>query len=122
MSRPSRNRATNRSTIDDVRLPAPASARFLALADLRAAGNTSAACPHLSEARLTFDVNPPPDCQDCPRLADFRQANRAQFRDELTARLLAFRDPRGRLLIVGRARALRRADRTGRQFTGEYAG
>jgi uracil-DNA glycosylase len=71
---------------------------------------------------LTFDVNPPPDCQDCPRLADFRQANRAQFPDWFNAPVPSFGDPRARLLIVGLAPGLRGANRTGRPFTGDYAG
>jgi uracil-DNA glycosylase family 4 len=71
---------------------------------------------------LTFDLNPPRDCPDCPRLLEFRQANRAQFPDWFNAPVPSFGDSQARLLIVGLAPGLRGANRTGRPFTGDYAG
>jgi uracil-DNA glycosylase family 4 len=71
---------------------------------------------------LTFDLNPPRDCQDCPRLAEFRQANREEFPAWHNAPVPSFGDPQARLLIIGLAPGLRGANRTGRPFTGDYAG
>jgi len=65
---------------------------------------------------------PPLDCGLCPRLAEFRAANRAQFPDWHNAPVPAFGGDRARLLIVGLAPGLRGANRTGRPFTGDWAG
>jgi uracil-DNA glycosylase family 4 len=71
---------------------------------------------------LAFDVSPPSDCQDCPRLAAFRRANRIQFPDWANAPVASWGDKDARLLVVGLAPGLRGANRTGRPFTGDYAG
>ena len=65
---------------------------------------------------------PPPDCDLCARLADFRLANRARFADWHNAPVASFGDPAARLLVVGLAPGLRGANRTGRPFTGDHAG
>ena len=62
------------------------------------------------------------DCALCPRLAEFRAANRASFADWHNAPVPAFGGLDARLLIVGLAPGLRGANRTGRPFTGDYAG
>lgn len=67
-------------------------------------------------------VEPGPDCPLCPRLAAFRAANRKAFPDWHNAPVASFGDPNGRLLIAGLAPGLRGANRTGRPFTGDYAG
>jgi uracil-DNA glycosylase family 4 len=67
-------------------------------------------------------TEPGRDCPLCPRLAAFRQAQRAAFRDWHNAPVPAFGGEEGRLLIVGLAPGLRGANRTGRPFTGDYAG
>ncbi len=66
--------------------------------------------------------DPPADCADCPRLADFRAGNRAKFPDWHNAPVPAFGGLDARLLIVGLAPGLRGANLTGRPFTGDYAG
>jgi uracil-DNA glycosylase family 4 len=71
---------------------------------------------------LAFDVSPPPDCQDCPRLAEYRRANRARFPDWSNAPVASFGAGEARLAVVGLAPGLRGANRTGRPFTGDYAG
>jgi uracil-DNA glycosylase family 4 len=71
---------------------------------------------------LAFDIGPPSDCQDCPRLAEFRRANRAQFPDWHNAPVPSFGPADARLAIIGLAPGLRGANRTGRPFTGDYAG
>lgn len=67
-------------------------------------------------------VNPPSDCPLCPRLAAFRAENRRQFPDWFNAPVPNFGNDAPRLLIVGLAPGLRGANRTGRPFTGDYAG
>lgn len=62
------------------------------------------------------------DCPLCPRLADFRRANRAAFADFFNAPVPSFGPEDARLLIVGLAPGLKGANRTGRPFTGDYAG
>jgi uracil-DNA glycosylase family 4 len=71
---------------------------------------------------VAFDASPPEDCQDCPRLARFRQANRAAHPGWRNAPVESFGDSDARLLIVGLAPGLSGANRTGRPFTGDYAG
>lgn len=65
---------------------------------------------------------PAPDCPLCPRLVEFRSANRMAFPDWHNAPVPSFGDPAARLLIVGLAPGLRGANRTGRPFTGDFAG
>jgi uracil-DNA glycosylase len=61
-------------------------------------------------------------CTVCPRLAGFladvRSANLAYFARPVPP----FGDPHARLLIVGLAPGMHGANRTGRPFTGDYAG
>jgi len=52
----------------------------------------------------------------------FRQANRAALPDFHNAPVAAFGGLDARLLVVGLAPGLRGANRTGRPFTGDYAG
>jgi uracil-DNA glycosylase family 4 len=65
---------------------------------------------------------PPPACALCPRLAQFRRANRETCKDYFNNPVPSFGDPQGRLLILGLAPGLHGANRTGRPFTGDYAG
>ncbi len=65
---------------------------------------------------------PSHDCPLCPRLVAFRQENRRTFPDWFNAPVPSFGDANARLLIVGLAPGLRGANRTGRPFTGDYAG
>ncbi len=65
---------------------------------------------------------PPKDCALCPRLAAFREANRAQYPDYFNNPVPGFGSAHARLLIVGLAPGLHGANRTGRPFTGDYAG
>ncbi|WP_119168295.1 uracil-DNA glycosylase [Algihabitans albus] len=67
-------------------------------------------------------LTPEPDCARCPRLADFRDANRAAYPDFFNRPVPSFGPLDARLLIVGLAPGLRGANRTGRPFTGDFAG
>jgi uracil-DNA glycosylase len=62
------------------------------------------------------------DCPLCPRLAEFRAQARAKQPDWHNAPVDSFGDPDARLLIVGLAPGMQGANRTGRPFTGDYAG
>src|SRR5579862_3984428 len=64
----------------------------------------------------------PHDCPLCPRLVQFRSTNRTKYPDYFNDPVPGFGDRRGRLLIVGLAPGLHGANRTGRPFTGDYAG
>ena len=65
---------------------------------------------------------PAADCGLCPRLVAFRHANAAAFPDWHNAPVPSFGPANARLLIVGLAPGLRGANRTGRPFTGDFAG
>lgn len=65
---------------------------------------------------------PPRDCPRCPRLAAFRQACRTEYPDWWNAPVPAFGDPAGWLAIIGLAPGKHGANRTGRPFTGDFAG
>src|SRR6201994_551018 len=68
-------------------------------------------------------AEPPRDCQLCPRLASFRAANRIKFPDYFNNPVPTFAAPHDvRLLIAGLAPGLQGANRTGRPFTGDWAG
>lgn len=66
--------------------------------------------------------NPSRDCPRCARLVAFRNAQRALHREWFNAPVPSFGDFGGQLLIVGLAPGLKGANRTGRPFTGDYAG
>lgn len=69
---------------------------------------------------------PPRDCPLCPRLAEFRDETAAAHPDWFNGAVPSFGardgDDSVRLLIVGLAPGLQGANRTGRPFTGDYAG
>ncbi|WP_374656082.1 uracil-DNA glycosylase [Dongia sp.] len=67
-------------------------------------------------------AQPGHDCQLCPRLADFRAENRKKLPDYFNAPVPAFGDAHPRFLIIGLAPGLHGANRTGRPFTGDWAG
>jgi uracil-DNA glycosylase family 4 len=67
-------------------------------------------------------VEPPTDCPLCPRLAAFRAANRAAYPDFHNDPVPSFGPTDAELLIVGLAPGLKGANRTGRPFTGDFAG
>ena len=65
---------------------------------------------------------PSRDCPRCPRLAAFRQTWRANEPTWFNAPVPSFGPMTARVLIVGLAPGLQGANRTGRPFTGDYAG
>ncbi len=75
--------------------------------------------PVLSAAPAT---EPPHDCPLCPRLVAFRDDLRAEFPAWWNAPVPAWGDPGAWLGIVGLAPGKHGANRTGRPFTGDFAG
>ncbi len=67
-------------------------------------------------------AEPSRDCALCPRLAEFRAANVAAHPGYFNAPVPSFGAADARLLIVGLAPGLHGANRTGRPFTGDWAG
>jgi uracil-DNA glycosylase family 4 len=65
---------------------------------------------------------PAPDCPLCPRLTAYRDLNRVANPGWFNAPVPSFGRPDARLLIVGLAPGVKGANRTGRPFTGDYAG
>ncbi len=75
--------------------------------------------PVLSAAPAT---EPPHDCPLCPRLVAFRDALRVEYPGWWNAPVPAWGDPGAWLGIVGLAPGKHGANRTGRPFTGDFAG
>jgi len=75
---------------------------------------------------INATVGEPPfpdrDCQICPRLAAFRDELREAEPDWHNAPVPSFGPLDAGLLIVGLAPGMKGANRTGRPFTGDYAG
>jgi uracil-DNA glycosylase family 4 len=65
---------------------------------------------------------PPSDCPLCPRLAAFRHENRRKYPGWFNDPVPSFGPLDARLLIAGLAPGLQGANRTGRPFTGDWAG
>ena len=67
-------------------------------------------------------AEPPRDCPLCPRLVAYRAENRSQHPDWFNGPAPSFGDAGGRLLVAGLAPGRMGANRTGRPFTGDFAG
>ena len=67
-------------------------------------------------------AEPQADCGLCPRLAGFRRDNAVAFPGYFNRPVPSFGVAGARLLIVGLAPGLKGANRTGRPFTGDFAG
>src|SRR5512146_1311411 len=80
------------------------------------AAQTAAAL--MSMAKTAFSI----DCVQCSRLAGHLAAVRAEYPDYHAKPVAPFGATRPRLLIVGLAPGMHGANRTGRPFTGDFAG
>jgi len=67
-------------------------------------------------------AEPPRDCPLCPRLVAYRAENQAAHADWFNGPAPSFGDPEARLLVMGLAPGRQGANRTGRPFTGDFAG
>jgi uracil-DNA glycosylase len=65
---------------------------------------------------------PDRNCPLCPRLVAFREAARAREPSWFNSPVPSFGDPDARMAIVGLAPGMQGANRTGRPFTGDFAG
>jgi len=65
---------------------------------------------------------PKADCKLCPRLVEFREDNARKFPDFFNGAVPSFGEDSAELLVIGLAPGLKGANRTGRPFTGDYAG
>jgi uracil-DNA glycosylase family 4 len=72
----------------------------------------------IMKASVTFDIN----CRQCERLASFLDQVKAKYPSYFCKPVPAFGDANGKLVIVGLAPGMHGANRTGRPFTGDYAG
>lgn len=78
--------------------------------------------PHTDDASSALGSEPPRDCTRCPRLAEFRASSAVSEPEWFNGAVPSFGADTARLLIVGLAPGLKGANRTGRPFTGDYAG
>lgn len=70
------------------------------------------------KANVTYDI----DCRQCERLATFLDQVKAKYPTYFCRPVPNFGDPDARFIIVGLAPGMHGANRTGRPFTGDYAG
>ncbi len=75
-----------------------------------------------NETDVDAPSEPQRDCLLCPRLVDFRQTNRSNHPGWFNSPVPSFGSRDASVLIVGLAPGLKGANRTGRPFTGDYAG
>jgi uracil-DNA glycosylase len=71
---------------------------------------------------MAATLDPPRNCKLCPRLVAYRLSSRHDNPDWHNAPVPSFGPATAKLLIVGLAPGLKGANRTGRPFTGDYAG
>ena len=70
----------------------------------------------------TFAPEAPADCQLCPRLVTYREEVRAKEPGWFNGAVPSFGPEDAELLIIGLAPGVTGANRTGRPFTGDWAG
>lgn len=85
--------------------------------------STARPAPELQQqVSMSFPAEAPLDCPLCPRLVAYRRDNDAAHPEWFNAPVPSFGDEGARLLIVGLAPGVQGANRTGRPFTGDFAG
>jgi len=75
-----------------------------------------------NETDVEAPAEPQRDCLFCSRLVDFRKTNRSNHPGWFNSPVPSFGPRDASVLIVGLAPGLKGANRTGRPFTGDYAG
>ncbi|MEO1066002.1 MAG: uracil-DNA glycosylase [Pseudomonadota bacterium] len=68
------------------------------------------------------EIDPDYNCDRCPRLNAFIREQRANHSEWFNGPVPSFGDRNAHVLVVGLAPGLQGANRTGRPFTGDYAG
>jgi uracil-DNA glycosylase family 4 len=71
---------------------------------------------------MTRNVNPEYSCRRCPRLAAFLDEKREELPEHFNGPVPNFWSPNPKLIVIGLAPGLNGANRTGRPFTGDWAG
>jgi uracil-DNA glycosylase family 4 len=71
---------------------------------------------------IEAQAEPARDCPLCPRLVDYRRENQRKEPSWFNGPAPSFGDPEARLLVLGLAPGRTGANRTGRPFTGDFAG
>jgi uracil-DNA glycosylase family 4 len=89
-----------------------------ALTSHRAAARTQLERPAAPARSAIYD----PNCTRCPRLAEFIAETHQRYPGYFARPVPSFGDAAPRILIVGLAPGMHGANRTGRPFTGDYAG
>ena len=70
----------------------------------------------------SYPAEAPKDCDLCPRLHGFIRDHATKQPDWFNGAVPSFGDPQAELLVIGLAPGLTGANRTGRPFTGDWAG
>jgi uracil-DNA glycosylase len=83
---------------------------------------TSSRTSEGAAGKAVHGAEPDPDCPRCPRLVKFRKTWRRREPTWFNSPVPSFGPRDARLLIVGLAPGLQGANRTGRPFTGDFAG
>lgn len=68
------------------------------------------------------NINAPYNCRRCPRLAEFLDEQRRDKPDYFNGPVPNFYAPSPKLIVIGLAPGMHGANRTGRPFTGDWAG
>ncbi len=76
----------------------------------------------MAKTEVSVAAEPPADCSLCPRLVAYREENQAAEPTWFNGAAPSFGDDSARLLVVGLAPGRGGANRTGRPFTGDWAG
>jgi uracil-DNA glycosylase family 4 len=71
---------------------------------------------------VTEPQGPDHDCPLCPRLVEYRMANRTAHPDWFNGPVPSFGAMEAPIVIIGMAPGVKGANRTGRPFTGDHAG
>lgn len=83
---------------------------------------SSSTAGRAAAAPASTPPEPARNCSLCPRLVEYRRGNQQTYPQYTNAPAASFGAEDARLLVVGLAPGLHGANRTGRPFTGDYAG
>lgn len=76
----------------------------------------------MTEAPTSYPAEAPLNCDLCPRLVTYRSKNRLEHPGWFNAPVPSFGDEGAQLLVIGLAPGVTGANKTGRPFTGDWAG
>ncbi|WP_018147355.1 uracil-DNA glycosylase [Henriciella marina] len=76
----------------------------------------------MTEHQTIYPPEAPTNCDLCPRLVAYRSKNRLEHPGWFNAPVPSFGDKSAKLLVIGLAPGVTGANKTGRPFTGDWAG